>query len=216
MTIEIWSDIVCPFCYLGKRKLEKALETFDADVPITIIYKSFQLMPDIQTQPGLSINEFLAREKGISPEQAREMNEYVTKQAHSLGLDYQLDRAVVANTFRAHRLLHHANSQGLQSETKERLLRAYFTEGKNIDDKATLLALADEIGLTEVQQVLDSDDYAMEVRADQWEARQLGIKGVPFFVFNRKRAISGARELSLFSETLSQAFSEENGQSINR
>ncbi|SEJ13180.1 Predicted dithiol-disulfide isomerase, DsbA family [Cyclobacterium xiamenense] len=214
MIIEIWSDIVCPFCYLGKRKLEKALEAFPAEDAVSITYKSFQLMPDVPTQPGLSINAFLAREKGISLEQAQEMNAYVTEQANAMGLTYNLDRAVVANTFRAHRLLHHAKSLGLQSETKERLLKAYFTEGKNIDDTDTLLALAEEIGLTQVQQVLESDDYALDVRADVLEARQLGIKGVPFFVFNRKSAISGAQNVALFSETLAQAFADETGKSI--
>lgn len=206
MTIEIWSDIVCPFCYLGKRKLEKAMEGFEHRDSIDVIYKSYQLMPHVKTDPGLSINAFLAREKGMSLEQARQMNEYVTEQAAALDLGYRLDKAVVANTFRAHRLLHHAKSQGKQVETKEKLLKAYFTEGKNIDDRNTLLELATDIGLTDSEKVLDSDEYALDVREDILESSQLGVKGVPFFVFDRKYAISGAQDLSVFSNTLNQAF----------
>lgn len=206
MTIEIWSDIVCPFCYLGKRKLEKAMEEFEHQDSIDVIYKSYQLMPHVKTDPGLSINAFLAREKGMSMEQARQMNEYVTEQAAALDLRYRLDNAVVANTLRAHRLLHHAKNQGKQVETKEKLLKAYFTEGKNIDDRNTLLELATEIGLTNSEKILDSDEYASDVREDILESRQLGVKGVPFFVFDRKYAISGAQDLSVFSNTLNQAF----------
>ncbi|WP_162343405.1 DsbA family oxidoreductase [Cyclobacterium salsum] len=208
MTIEIWSDIVCPFCYLGKRKLEKAMEEFEHRDSIDVTYKSYQLMPHVKTEPGLSINAFLAREKGMSLDQARQMNEYVTEQAAALDLRYRLDNAVVANTFRAHRLLHHAKNQEKQVETKERLLKAYFTEGKNIDDRNTLLELATDIGLTDSEKVLDSDEYALDVRKDILESRQLGVKGVPFFVFDRKYAISGAQDLSVFSKTLKQAFEQ--------
>ncbi|MDN3689722.1 DsbA family oxidoreductase [Cyclobacterium jeungdonense] len=206
MTIEIWSDIVCPFCYLGKRKLEKAMDGFEHRNSIKVIYKSFQLMPHVKTEPELSINEFLAREKGMSLEEVTQMNEYVTQQALALGLNYQLEKAIVANTFRAHRLLHHAKSQGRQVETKERLMEAYFTEGKNMDDRNTLLELANEIGLTQSEEILDSDEYALDVRDDVLEGRQIGVKGVPFFAFDRKYAISGAQDMEVFSKTLEQAF----------
>lgn len=205
MTIEIWSDIVCPFCYLGKRKLEKAMEGFEHRESIRVIYKSFQLMPDVKTEPGLSIAGFLAKEKGMSLEEVKQMNDYVTKQASALGLTYHLEKAIVANTFQAHRLLHHAKSQGRQVKTKERLLEAYFTEGKNMDDRNTLLKLANEIGLTQSEEILDSDEYALDVRNDVLEGRQLGVKGVPFFVFDRKYAISGAQDMEVFSKALEQA-----------
>lgn len=208
MKIEIWSDIVCPFCYIGKRKFEKALQNFASEKELDIIYRSFQLMPDIQTDPSLSIDDFLAREKGMSLEQARELNRQVSQQAATLGLDYQLDKAIVANTFQAHRLLQYALSQNLQQQIKERLLQAYFSEGKNIDDRDTLVQLSEEIGLKETEKVLAGDQFTAEVKMDLLEARQLGIKGVPFFVFDRKYAISGAQEPSVFQDTISQAFEE--------
>lgn len=208
MQIEIWSDIVCPFCYLGKRKFEKALQAFEPGEELHIIYRSFQLMPNMQTDPDRSINDFLAREKGMSLEQVGEMNAHVSRQAAAVGLDYQLEKAIVANTFQAHRLLHHALGQNLQQQAKERLLKAYFTEGKNIDDKETLIHLSDEIGLKEADKVLAGDQYSDEVKKDMLEARQLGIKGVPFFVFDRKYAVSGAQEVGVFQDTLSRAFKE--------
>lgn len=206
MTIEIWSDIVCPFCYLGKRKLEKALNGFEHRDSIKLVYKSFQLMPHIKTEPGLSINEFLAREKGMSLEQARQMNAYVTEQAAAMGLVFSLDHAIVANTFQAHRLLHYAKSEEKQAETKERLLKAYFSEGKNIDDRHTLVQLAKDIGLTNPEKVLASDEFALDVREDVQESRRFGVKGVPFFIFDRKYAISGAQEVDVFTNTLEQTF----------
>lgn len=206
MTIEIWSDIVCPFCYLGKRKLEKALNGFEHRDSIKLVYKSFQLMPHIKTEPGLSINEFLAREKGMSLEQARQMNAYVTEQAAAMGLVFSLDHAIVANTFQAHRLLHYAKSEEKQAETKERLLKAYFSEGKNIDDRHTLVQLAKDIGLTNSEKVLASDEFALDVQEDVLESRRFGVKGVPFFIFDRKYAISGAQEVDVFTNTLEQIF----------
>ncbi|WP_291371787.1 DsbA family oxidoreductase [Cyclobacterium sp.] len=208
MQIEIWSDIVCPFCYIGKRKFEKALQTFELSDELQIIYRSFQLMPDMQTDPDSSVNEFLAREKGMTLEQVAEMNVHVGRQAAAVGLDYQLEKAIVANTFQAHRLLHHARDQNLQQQAKERFLKAYFTEGKNIDDKSTLIHLSEEIGLKVADKILAGDRYAAEVKKDILEARQLGIKGVPFFVFDRKYAVSGAQEAEVFQNTLAQAFKE--------
>ncbi|WP_439483276.1 DsbA family oxidoreductase [Cyclobacterium plantarum] len=208
MQIEIWSDIVCPFCYIGKRKFEKALQTFELSDELQIIYRSFQLMPDMQTDPDRSVNDFLAREKGMTLEQVGEMNAHVARQATAVGLDYQLEKAIVANTFQAHRLLHHARGQNLQQQAKERFLKAYFTEGENIDDKETLIHLSEEIGLKEADKILAGDQYAAEVKKDILEARQLGIKGVPFFVFDRKYAVSGAQEAEVFQNTLSQAFKE--------
>jgi len=208
MKIEIWSDIVCPFCYIGKRRFENALANFDQKDQIEVIYRSFQLNPDIKTDTDKSVIQYLSESKSVSLEKAREMTEYVTQQATIEGLDYQMDRAVVANTFRSHRLLQLALAQGLQLETKERLLKAYFIEGENIDDIPTLIKLSNEIGLTNVAETLRSDNYSDEVKRDLLESKQIGIQGVPFFVFNRKYGISGAQESKVFAEAIEQSFKE--------
>jgi len=208
MKIEIWSDIVCPFCYIGKRRFENALANFDQKDQIEVIYRSFQLNPDIKTDTDKSVIQYLSESKSVSLEKAREMTEYVTQQATIEGLDYQMDHAVVANTFRSHRLLQLALAQGLQLETKERLLKAYFIEGENIDDIPTLIKLSNEIGLTNVAETLRSDNYSDEVKRDLLESKQIGIQGVPFFVFNRKYGISGAQESKVFAEAIEQSFKE--------
>jgi len=208
MKIEIWSDIVCPFCYIGKRRFENALANFDQKDQIEVIYRSFQLNPDINTDTNKSVVQYLSEAKGVSLEKAGEMTEYVTQQATIEGLDYQMDHAVVANTFRSHRLLQLALAQGLQLETKERLLKAYFIEGRNIDDIPTLIELSNEIGLTYVEKTLQSDDYSHEVKRDILESKQIGIQGVPFFVFNRKYGVSGAQESKVFAEAIEQSFKE--------
>jgi len=208
MKIEIWSDIVCPFCYIGKRRFENALANFDQKDQIEVIYRSFQLNPDINTDTNKSVVQYLSEAKGVSLEKAGEMTEYVTQQATIEGLDYQMDHAVVANTFRSHRLLQLALAQGLQLETKERLLKAYFIEGRNIDDIPTLIELSNEIGLTYVEKTLHSDNYSDEVKRDILESKQIGIQGVPFFVFNRKYGVSGAQESKVFAEAIEQSFKE--------
>jgi len=208
MKIEIWSDIVCPFCYIGKRRFENALSNFNQKDQIEVIYRSFQLNPDIKTDTDKSVVQYLSESKSVSLEKAREMTEYVTQQAAIEGLDYQMDHAVVANTFRSHRLLQLALAQALQLETKERLLKAYFIEGENIDDIPTLIKLSNEIGLTNVAETLRSDNYSNEVKRDLLESKQIGIQGVPFFVFNRKYGVSGAQESKVFAEAIEQSFKE--------
>ncbi|EPR67187.1 DsbA family oxidoreductase [Cyclobacterium qasimii] len=208
MKIEIWSDVVCPFCYIGKRRFEKALANFDQKDQIEVIYRSFQLNPEIKTDTDKTVVQYLSESKGVPLEQAAEMTAYVTQQAAIEGLEYQMDHAVVANTFRSHRLLQLALDQGLQLETKERLLKAYFIEGKNIDDIPTLIELSNEIGLTDVAETLQGDNYADEVERDILESKQFGIQGVPFFVFNRKYGISGAQEVKVFAEAIEQSFKE--------
>ena len=208
MKIEIWSDVVCPFCYIGKRRFENALANFDQKDQIEVIYRSFQLNPDIKTDTDKTVIQYLSESKGVSLEKAGEMTEYVTQQAAIEGLEYQMDHAVVANTFRSHRLLQLALDQGLQLETKERLLKAYFIEGRNIDDIPTLIELSNEIGLSNVEKTLNGDNYADEVKRDILESKQFGIQGVPFFVFNRKYEISGAQEVKVFAEAIEQSFKE--------
>ena len=210
MKIEIWSDIVCPFCYIGKRKLEKALSKFPNNEAIEIEWKSFQLNPEEKTNPNISTLENLANNKGWSMDQAREATKYVTEAAANEGLTFDFDKAVVANTLNCHRLIHFAQSVGKGSAMKERFLKAYFTDGLNVDDPQTLLKLAEEIGLDaeKTQVVLNSEQYLEEVNQDIYESRLVGVRGVPFFVLDRKYGISGAQPDEVFDDTLSKAWAE--------
>jgi predicted DsbA family dithiol-disulfide isomerase len=210
MKIEIWSDVMCPFCYIGKRKFEKALEHFAHKEEVEVEWKSFQLDPGIKTETGKSIHQFLAERKGITLEKAKEMNAYVTGIAEKVGLAYNFDKAVVANSFDAHRFSHLAKTKGLQNEAEERLFSAYFTEGKNTADVATLAKLGEEIGINpdETKAILQSNAFEDEVRGDIQEAQQLGVSGVPFFVVNRKYAISGAQESEIFLQMLNKVYEE--------
>ena len=210
MKIEIWSDVMCPFCYLGKRKFEQALLQFAHKEEVEVDWKSFQLMPALKTNPEISIHDFLAEEKGFHPDQAKKMNEQVKQMGNQAGLDYRFDDVVVANTFKAHRLIQFAKNQGKQQEAEEILFRAFFTDGKNVDDNDTLVELGKEIGLDtdRLSAVLQGNEYSREVVADIEEASQLGIHGVPYFVLDRKYGVSGAQESGAFLAALEKAYSE--------
>ncbi len=207
MKIEIWSDIMCPFCYIGKRRFEAALNNFENKDKIEIEWKSFQLNPDMQTDPKKSINEYLSEIKGWSLSQAKAMNASVTEMAKGVGLNYDFDKVVVANSFDAHRLIQLAKKKGKGDVAEERLFKAYFTEGKNIADHDTLVLLGIDIGIApeETKALLNSKQLSDEVNADIQEAQQLGIHGVPFFVIDRKYGISGAQESSTFLQALQKA-----------
>jgi predicted DsbA family dithiol-disulfide isomerase len=211
MKVEIWSDIVCPFCYIGKRNFENALNKFSAKEEVEVVWRSFQLDPSLKAQPGKSLHEYLAERKGFTLDHAKQMSDHVTRVAAQAGLTYHLDRAVLANTLDAHRLIHLANKYGLQDEAEERLFLAYFTEGKDLGDFQTLVQLGTEIGLQEeeVKTVLQSNAYAKEVNEDQYQAQQVGARGVPFFVFNNKYAVSGAQPDEVFSKALQKSWEEE-------
>jgi len=210
MKVEIWSDVMCPFCYIGKRRFEAALEKSAHKDEIEIEWKSFQLNPDMVTNPGININQYLADVKGWSLEQAEEMNAHVTGMAAEAGLTYNFDKAVIANSFKAHRFTHLAKKHGLGDAAEEQLFKAYFTDGKNTDDMNTLIELGVAIGIdaAEVKQTLESDAFAEEVRYDIYESQQLGIRGVPFFVLDRKYGVSGAQAVPVFEETIEKAFAE--------
>lgn len=210
MKIEIWSDLMCPFCYIGKKKFEAALEQFVDKNSVDIEWKSFQLNPELKTQIGKKLNHFLAEEKGVSFEQATEIGNQATIMAKQIGLIFQLDKTVIANTFNAHRFAHFAKINGKQNQAEELLFRSYFIDGKNIDDFPTLIELGKEIGLdtNQLKRVLEDSSYKDEVLADIYEAQQIGVRGVPFFVFNRKYAVSGAQDPYIFLETLKKSFSE--------
>ena len=210
MEVEIWSDIMCPFCYIGKRKFEQALSQFPHQDQVKITWKSFQLNPDMKTEPDRSINDYLADMKGWSLDEARAMNDRVTAMAREVGLSYDFDRAVVANSFDAHRLIQLAKANGLGDAIEERLFKAYFTEGRNVADQATLLELGMEIGLDKIaiETLLSSDQFSREVKQDVYEAQQVGARGVPFFVLNRRYAVSGAQQPQTFLGALQTAWSE--------
>lgn len=212
MKIEVWSDFVCPFCYIGKRRLEQALEEFDQKDKVEVSFKSFELQPHLPSDKNVTIHEMLAKKMNMTPEQAKAMNNQVIASAATVGLAYQFDDMKQTNTLDAHRLVKFAESVGKGGELTERLLSAHFLESQFLGEHETLLDLAYEVGLNreEASKVLTSSDYLDEVRMDQQEGQQLGVQGVPFFVFNRKYAISGAQPHEAFVQTLKKVWEEEN------
>lgn len=207
MKIEIWSDIACPFCYIGKRKLEKAIQKLQDSSGIQIEWKSFQLNPNLITNEDLNSLVYLSKTKGWSIEKTLQITAQVVVLGKEQGLDFDFEHTVVANTKQAHRLLHFAKENAKQNELKERLFQAYFEEGKNIDRQDILIQCAEAVGLPgkEAKQVLDSANFDQEIDQDVNEARQIGVQGVPFFVFDRKYGISGAKADEVFDQTLQQA-----------
>jgi predicted DsbA family dithiol-disulfide isomerase len=210
ITVEIWSDVVCPWCYIGKRRFERALADFQAaaETPaVEVVWRSFQLDPETPMGDERGLIESFAARKGLSANQVRAMFAQVTDVAAGEGLGYDFDRVRVANTFDAHRLLHFAAAHGRQGELKERLLRAYFTEGEQVGDPEVLARLAAEVGLdaSAARRALDDGAYADEVRGDFETARTFGISGVPFFVFDRQFAVSGAQPIEVFTRALEAA-----------
>jgi predicted DsbA family dithiol-disulfide isomerase len=210
MKVEIWSDIACPWCYIGRRRFETALKQFDHPDQVEVIWRSFQLDPDAPRHYDGTLNDMLAERKGISRQQAEAMHAHVTALAAAEGLDYHFERAKVGNSFDAHRLLHLAAHHGLQSEMKERIQRAYFTEGQSFGDHDTLVQLAVEVGLDagEVRNMLASNAYAEEVHADIQRGYMFGCRGVPFFVLDEKYGVSGAQPAELFLSALNRTWAD--------
>jgi predicted DsbA family dithiol-disulfide isomerase len=207
MRIEIWSDVICPWCYIGKRNFETALADFPHKDTVEVVWRSFELDPDSPQQLPGSLEEMLAQKYHVSLQEAAAMNARVTEVAKVAGLDYQLAKARPGNTFDAHRLLHFAASRQLGDNATERLMQAYFSEALPVGDRAALARLAPQFGIEEKDalEMLESDAYAAEVRADEARAAKFGIKGVPFFVFDEKTGISGAQPVDAFAEALRQA-----------
>jgi predicted DsbA family dithiol-disulfide isomerase len=210
MKVEIWSDVMCPFCYIGKRRFEQALQQFANQDEIEVEWKSFQLNPNMVTNPNISIDQYLADVKGFSIDHAKQLNNHVTQMAAEVGLTYNFDKSVVANSFNAHRYSHLAKKHGKGIEAEGQLFKAYFTDGKNIDDLDTLVELGTAIGLNtdDVRQTLESNAFADDVKRDIAEAQYLGIQGVPFFVMNNKYGVSGAQAVPVFEQTLQKAYTE--------
>jgi predicted DsbA family dithiol-disulfide isomerase len=210
MKVDIWSDIRCPFCYIGKRKFEMALEKFPHKNEIEVNWHSFELDPSLQTNTAVSAIEHISEIKGISKVQAEGMHEHVINVAKEVGLDFNFDKSVVANSFNAHRLIQFAKTKGLANEAEEALFKVHFVEGKNIDDDETLIETGVSIGLNEneVKKILASDAFTKEVKQDEKQAQSMGINGVPFFVLNNKYAVSGAQSPDIFLDALEQTWEE--------
>lgn len=208
--VDIWSDIVCPFCYIGKRNFEEAVDKAGLNDLVKVVWHSFELAPDAETNPDDSIYDVLAKRKGWSLEESKEIHEQMEQRAKESGLEYNFDQTVPANSFKAHKLLHLGNKKDVQNEVKERLLKAYFTEGKNIDDYETLVITGKQAGLkeNEIREALCSEIIESEVRKDIENAQKLGIQGVPFFVIHQKYAISGAQPVDVFEQALEKVKSE--------
>ena len=214
MKVEIWSDVVCPWCYIGKRRFESALAQFAHRDDVEVEWRSFELDPTTQSlsTPGEGPGhaELIASKYGMPLAQAEAAVASVTEAAAGQGLDFHLDRSLRSNTFDAHRLIHLAADHGLQDEAKERFMRAYFSEGEPVGDRAALVRLAVDAGLDgdDVERVLAGEEYADAVRSDEAEARALGISGVPFFVVDRKYGVSGAQPAEQLLQVLDRAWSE--------
>lgn len=210
MKVEIWSDVVCPWCYVGKRQLEQALSRFSHADEVELQWRSYELDPRSPALVGLPMSQILERKYGMTAEQAERANERMTAVAAEVGLEYHLDTVQAGNTFDAHRLVHLAGRLGLGDAMEERLFAAYFTEGRSVGDHASLVGLAAEVGLDpdEVDAALRGDDFAAEVRDDEARASSLGITGVPFYVIDEAYGISGAQPTDVLLGTLERAWSE--------
>ena len=210
MKINIWSDVRCPFCFVGKKKFEKALEKFPHSEKLEITWHSFQLDPQLITQPDVNPYEYFAKAKGITIERAKAMHEGAAMAGKEAGIDFNFDDSKVANSYKAHLLIQLSKTKNLANEMEEALFEAQFLDGKNIDDEETLIQLAKSIGITEdeAKNALQSDELGYLVKQDMQLAAQLGINAVPFFVINDKYGISGAQQPELFLEALEKTWEE--------
>jgi predicted DsbA family dithiol-disulfide isomerase len=210
MKIEIWSDIACPWCYIGKRRFEAALAEFPHRDQVEVQWRSYQLDPSVPEHYDGTELDYLSKRKGMAPDQVTQMFDHVAAQAKGEGLNYRFDAVVVANSFTAHRLIHLAAANGKQDVAKERLLSDHFEHGKDIGSPGYLASVGADLGLDagEVAELFSTDKYADDVRRDFAEARALGISGVPFFVIDRKYGLSGAQPAASFTMALEQAWQE--------
>ncbi|UYQ61448.1 DsbA family oxidoreductase [Streptomyces peucetius] len=209
MRVEIWSDIVCPWCYIGKARFEEGLKAFAHRDEIEVVHRSFELDPDRATRDTVPVVDMLAKKYGRTREEAQAMEEHVASTARSAGLEYRSEGRDHGNTFDMHRLLHLAKAHGLQDELLALLYRANFAEETSVFDPEVLVALAVRAGLDEqeARRVLDDEAaYADDVRADEREAAELGATGVPFFVIDRRYGVSGGQPAELFTQALEQAW----------
>jgi len=212
MIVEIWSDVVCPWCYIGKRRFEAALAHFDHRDEVEVVWRSYELDPAASTDSHVDLAEHLATKYGTDRTAALAMMDRVSEVAASVGLSYRFDLAKRSSTFDAHRLIHLAASAGRADAMKERLMHAYFVEGADVADRSSLSEMATEVGLDadQVSEVLAGDRFDAEVRLDEAHAREFGITGVPCFVIDRAFALSGAQESATILEALNEAWDASN------
>ncbi len=210
MKVEIWSDILCPFCFIGKRKFQAALDAFPHRDQVQVIWRSFELDPNTPKATHKKIHELLAEKYGRSLEWALESSQNLSRQAAEVGLNFDFERLIPTNSFDAHRLLHLAQTHGKQDAMGEQLFSAYLEQGKNISDPSTLIQLAQDIGLdTEAaRKCLQSDAFTQEVRDDESTAQSFGLQGVPAFVIDRRFLISGAQPSQVFTDALTKIWAE--------
>ena len=214
--VDVWSDVACPWCYLGKRRLERALESFGqrpAAPPVQIEYHSYQLNPDLPADFEGRHSDYLANRLGMSPERIAASNQSLSRMGAAVGAEYHMDRVVISNTAKANELLHFAKAHGRQAAMKERLFRGYWTEGRRLGRVDELAELAAEVGLDReaARQALNSGEYAEAVGADLEQAQRYGIQGVPFFVLDGKYGLSGAQEPETFLKALEALAGERGG-----
>jgi predicted DsbA family dithiol-disulfide isomerase len=214
MRVDVWSDLICPWCYLGKRRLERALAGFEHRAQVEVVHRAFELDPARPRDRTFDRVASLAEKYGLTETRARAMEEEMERRASGDGLEYHLLGGVVGNTFDAHRLVHLARARGSEGTVLERLYRAHFTENRSIFDPASLAALGAEAGLDleEARRALDGDAHAAEVRADERTAHELGVTGVPFFVLGGRYAVSGAQPPEVLGQALERAWAETGGE----
>ena len=208
--IEIWSDVVCPFCYVGKKKLEQAIQRLNAEDKVEIIWHSFQLDPDFPKGESMPSTPYLSERKGYPMEQVIAMSENLTIQGKSYDIDFNFNEALTFNTLDAHRLIQWAKTENKSNALKEALMKAYFTDGIDLSKKENLIIICKSLGLDTIkgQVVLDSNSYAEEVQNDIYQSRQLGIRGVPYFLINESLSISGAQSDEIFESVISSALKD--------
>lgn len=214
MEITIWSDFVCPFCYIGQTHLEQAMATFEHADEVTIEHKTFELMPGAKYDPNKDFYQSFADLKGTSVEEAKTMNQQVAQMAAAAGLEFNLEEMKMADTMPAHRVFQYAKTQGKDNEYFKAFYKAYFEDGALISDENTIVELSESVGLDgqTVREILvDEKDYQAEATADIFRAGEVGVQGVPFFVFNNKYAVQGAQPVEVFKQVLDQVYTEEQG-----
>ncbi|HBX66931.1 MAG: disulfide bond formation protein DsbA [Balneola sp.] len=211
MKIEIWSDVVCPYCYIGKRHLEQALEQLP-DLEVDITWRSFELNPNAPVNSDLDIYDTLAKKYGRDRNWAKQMNDNMVQMASSVGLNYDMDHVQPTNSFNAHQLIHLAQEENKQDEMKEALLSAYFEKGKHIGDTKTLTEIAEQVGIdkSKAEETIQNNSYSNKVMEDVEKAHKIGVQGVPFFYINEKYGLSGAQPVEVFVEALTEIAKEAN------
>ncbi len=210
MKVEIWSDVMCPFCYIGKNNFEKALEKLSFKDEIEVEWKSFQLDPTLNPDETKTTFEYFKEKKGVPEAQAKQMVEQVSQMGNTAGIRFNFEKAIITNTFSAHKILHLAKKYKKANEMEEALFIAHFIEGKNVGGINTLVEIAGSLGIDtdEARKVLTSEEFDDEVKQDFSEAKSHGISGVPFFILNGKYAVSGAQPTEFFAGALQQTYDE--------